>query len=347
MRIGVFGAGAIGGLLGARLAAAGEDVTFVARGPHLTAMQTNGVTLLSGGERLVVRPRCVADAAEAGIQDYVIVTLKAHALPAAAAAIGRMMGPDSALVTGVNGIPYWYFHGLDSPFRGRIVESVDPAGAVSRELPPSQAIGCVVYPAAEVMAPGVIAHTYGDRFSLGEPDGSRSARVEALSKAIIAAGLKAPVRPRIRDEIWVKLWGNLCFNPLSALTGATLDVLTARPDLRAVCAAMMAEAQRVAEALGVRFAITLDKRIEGAAEVGAHRTSMLQDLERGRPMEIDALLGAVVELGALVGQAMPLCSSVRARGGARARPARWLPPPPPLAWGRRSESVNRARKIKP
>lgn len=321
MRIGIFGAGAIGGLLGVRLAAAGAEVTFVARGPHLAAMRANGVTLLSGGERTVVRARCVADAAEAGVQDYVVVTLKAHSLTAAAPAIAVMMGPESALVTGINGVPYWYFYGLDGAWRDRRVDSVDPGGRIWEMLPPRQAIGCVVYPAAEVVEPGVIAHSYGDRFSLGEPDGSRGPRVEALSRMLIAGGLKAPIRPRIRDDIWVKLWGNLCFNPLSALTGATLDVLAGRDDLRAICRAMMVEAQAVGEALGVRFSIDVDKRIEGAGEVGAHKTSMLQDLERGRPMEIDALLGAVVELGGLTGHAMPTCRTVLALVRARARQA--------------------------
>ena len=319
MKVAIFGAGAIGGLLGVRLAQAGADVTFVARGPHLAAMQANGVTLHSGGGSVTVRPRCVADAGEAGVQDAVIVTLKAHSLPGAAPQIARMMGPNTALVTAVNGVPYWYFHGLEGPWRDRRVASVDPSGVLWETLPPSQAIGCVVYPAAEVVAPGVIAHSYGDRFSLGEPDGSRSARVEAISRLLIAGGLKAPVRPRIRDEIWVKLWGNLTFNPVSALTGATLDRLTGRPDLRALCRSMMVEAQGVAEALGVKFAIGIDKRIDGAAEVGVHKTSMLQDLERGRPMEIDALLGAVVELGGITGQAMPICEAVLALVRERAR----------------------------
>jgi len=310
VKVAVFGAGAIGGFLGVRLFQAGVDVTFVARGPHLVAMQTDGVTLRQGQESVTVRPRCVGSAAEAGVQDYVVVTLKAHGLPAAAASIATMMGTDSALVTGVNGIPYWYFYGLDSPFRDRAVESVDPGGKLWSVLPPSQAIGCVVYPAAEVIAPGVIEHLYGDRFTLGEPDGSRSPRVEAFSKALIAAGLKAPVRPRIRDELWVKLWGNLAFNPISALTGATLDRITGDDELRALCRGMMLEAKTVAESLGVRFGIDVDKRIAGGAEVGVHKTSMLQDLERGRPMEIDALLGAVVELGAMVEQSMPLCRAV-------------------------------------
>ena len=321
MKIAIFGAGAIGGFLGARLALAGIDVTFIARGPHLAAMRADGLRLLSGGKSENVPVRALADAAEAGPQDAVIVTLKAHALPEAAPAIARLFGPETMLVTGVNGVPYWYFHGLDGPWRDRRVRSVDPEGDLWDRLPPARVIGCVVYPAAEVVAPGVIEHIYGDRFSLGEPDGSRSARIEALSRCLIAAGLKAPVRPRIRDEIWVKLWGNLAFNPLSALTVATLDRLTGEADLRAVARAMMVEAQAVAEALGTRFAIDVDRRIEGAAEVGAHKTSMLQDLERGRKMEIDALLGAVVELGDLTGHAMPICRTILALVRERGRSA--------------------------
>ena len=321
MKVAIFGAGAIGGMMGVKLAAGGADVTFIARGPHLAAMQADGVTLRSAGAAVTVHPRCVADAAEAGVQDYVIVTLKAHSLPGAAPAIAKMMGPHTALITAINGVPYWYFHGLDGTWKDRRLESVDPGGVLWNTLPPAQAIGCVVYPAAEVVSPGIIEHTYGDRFSLGEPDGSRSPRVEAISQLLIASGLKAPVRPRIRDEIWVKLWGNLTFNPVSALTGATLDKLTGQPDLRALCRSMMVEAQGVAEALGVKFALTVDKRIDGAAEVGVHKTSMLQDLERHRPMEIDALLGAVVELGGMVGQAMPICAGVLAMVRERARHA--------------------------
>jgi len=319
MRIAIFGAGAIGGFMGAKLARAGCDVTIVARGPHLAAMQANGIVLRSGGEEVAVRPRCVADTGEAGIQDFVVVTLKAHGLPGAAPQIARMMGPQTALVTGINGVPYWYFYGMDSLYRDRVVQSVDPGGTLWKILPPSQAIGCVVYPAAEVVEPGVIEHTYGDRFTLGEPDGTRSARIEAFSAALIGAGLKAPIRPRIRDEIWVKLWGNMAFNPISALTGATLADITGNPALRDLTRTLMLEGQKVAEALGVKFAISVDKRIEGAAEVGAHKTSMLQDLERGRPMEIDALLGAVVELGDVVGVDMPIARSVLALVRERAR----------------------------
>jgi 2-dehydropantoate 2-reductase len=322
MRLCIFGAGAIGGLMAARLAARGDvEVTVIARGPHLAAMQAHGLKLLSEGGETVVRPRCVASAAEAGVQDYVVVTLKAHSLPGAAAQMQPLLGPETAVVSAVNGVPWWYFHGLGGPHEGRVVESVDPGGVVSALLPPSRAIGCIVYPAAEVIAPGVIEHTYGDRFSLGEPDGSRSPRVQRLSEALIAAGFKAPVRPRIRDELWVKLWGNLAFNPISALTTATLDVLIADDGQRGVARAMMLEGQRVAEALGVRFAIDVDKRIAGAAEVGAHKTSMLQDLERGRPMEIEALLGAVVELADLVGEPAPTCRTVLALVRARAKAA--------------------------
>jgi 2-dehydropantoate 2-reductase len=321
MRIGIFGAGAIGGYLGVKLAQAGCNVTILARGPHLAAMQANGIVLRSAGGEVRVRPNCVADAADAGPQDYVIVTLKAHSLPAAAPQIARMMGPDTALVTGINGVPYWYFYGLDGPYRDRPVQSVDPGGTLWHTLPPSCAIGCVVYPAAEVVAPGIIEHTYGDRFTLGEPDGSRSPRIEALSKVLIEAGLKAPVRPRIRDELWVKLWGNMALNPISALTGATIARITGEPALRALTRTLMLEGLAVAEALGVKFAIGVDRRIEGAADVGEHRTSMLQDLERGRPMEIDALLGAVVELGEIVGQPMPTARTVLALVRERARQA--------------------------
>lgn len=322
MRICIFGAGAIGGLMAAKLALKGEaEVIVIARGPHLVAMQADGLRLVSEGREVVARPRCVASAEEAGPQDYVVVTLKAHSLPGAAQQMQPLLGPETAVVSAVNGVPWWYFHGIEGAHAGRIVESVDPGGVVTRLLPPARAIGCIVYPAAEVSAPGIIDHTYGDRFSLGEPDGSRSPRAQKLSEALIAAGFKAPVRPRIRDELWVKLWGNLAFNPISALTTATLDVLIADDEQRAVARAMMLEGQRVAEALGVRFAIDVDKRIAGAAEVGAHKTSMLQDLERGRPMEVEALLGAVVELADLVGEPAATCRTVLALVRARARAA--------------------------
>jgi 2-dehydropantoate 2-reductase len=325
MRIAVFGAGAIGGLLAVKLHQAGAQVSIVARGPHLAAIREKGLTLRSEGQTTTVSLPCTDNAAEAGPQDFVFVTLKANALAPAAEQIASLLGPETALVTGVNGVPYWYFFGLDGPWRDRRIESVDPGGKLWDILPPRQAIGCVVYPAAEVVEPGVIEHTYGNRFTLGEPDGAKSARTEALSQMLGRAGFKAPVRSNIRDEIWVKLWGNLAFNPLSALTGSTLDRLAGRPDLRAVARTMMAEAAEVAEALGVRFPVSLDRRIDGAGEVGVHKTSMLQDLERGRPMEIDALLGAVVELADLTGKDTPLCRAVLALVRERARLAGCYP----------------------
>jgi 2-dehydropantoate 2-reductase len=320
MKICIFGAGAIGGLMAAKLAAKGEaEVTVIARGPHLAAMQANGLKLISDGQETVVHPRCVASAAEAGPQDYVVITLKAPALAGAAAQMQPLIGEGTTIVSAVNGVPWWYFHKLAGPYEGRRVTSVDPTGEVGRLLPPEKVLGCIIYPAAEVPEPGVIEHTYGDRFTLGEPDGSRSDRAMALSAALSAAGFKAPVRPKIRDEIWIKLWGNLAFNPLSALTTATLDVITGDAELRAVCRQMMLEAQAVAETLGVRFAIDVDKRIAGGAEVGAHKTSMLQDLERGRPMEVDALLGSVVELAGITEVPAPTCRTVLALLRTRAR----------------------------
>ncbi len=312
MRICIFGAGAIGGYLAVELALAGQDVTVIARGPHLAAMQANGLRLRIGGTEKVARIRAVQDPAEAGPQDYVFVTLKAHSVPPVAGQIARLLGPETAIVTGMNGVPYWYFHGIDSPWRDRRIEAVDPGGVLSEKLPAARVIGCVVYPACEVPEPGVIEHIEGDRFTLGEPDGSKSARAEALGQAMVAAGFKAPVRPNIRDEIWIKLWGNLAFNPLSALTRATLDVLATEPEIRGVARAMMVEAQAIAEKLGVRFRIDVDKRIAGAAAVGAHKTSMLQDMERGRPMEIDALVTAVQEMGRLTETPTPTIDTVLA-----------------------------------
>jgi 2-dehydropantoate 2-reductase len=325
MKIAIFGAGAIGGYLAVKLHQAGAEVTVIARGPHLAAIREKGLTLKSEGQTITVRLPATDKAAEAGRQDHVIVTLKANGLPGAAPEIAKLMGPETSLVTGINGVPYWYFYGLDGPWRDRVVESVDPGGRLWQFLPPSRVIGCIVYPAAEVIEPGVIEHTYGNRFSLGEPDGSKSTRIEALAQLFGQAGLKAPIRTNIRDEIWVKLWGNLAFNPLSALTGSTLDRLAFRPDLRGVARAMMEEAAQVAEALGARFAVSIDKRIDGAGEVGVHKTSMLQDLERGRPMEIDALLGAVVELGGLTGKPTPHCASILALLRERARQAGLYP----------------------
>jgi 2-dehydropantoate 2-reductase len=312
MKVCVYGAGAIGGLLGGRLAKAGVEVGLVARGPHLAAMRERGLTLQAEDGSFTVHPTATADPAELGLQDHVIVALKAHQVPGVVGAMQPLLGPGTAVVMAVNGVPWWYFHGLEGPFEGRRLPSVDPGDVQWQGIGPERVIGCVVYPAAEVVEPGVIRLVEGDRFTLGEPSGERTERVERLSRALIEAGFKAPVRPRIRDEIWVKLWGNLSFNPLSALTHATLDVVCTDDGVRAVARAMMVEAQEIGERLGVRFGVSVDKRIAGAAAIGAHKTSMLQDLERGRPMEIDALVTAVQEMGRLVGVPTPTIDTVLA-----------------------------------
>ncbi|MCX7372239.1 MAG: 2-dehydropantoate 2-reductase [Alphaproteobacteria bacterium] len=313
MKICVFGAGAIGGFMAARLAKAGAaEVSVVARGPHLAAIQQRGLILREGGIDTVTQPRAAASAAELGVQDYVVITLKAHSVPPVVPAMAPLIGPDTAVVMAVNGVPWWYFHALEGPYKDMRLASIDPGDVQWNAWGPQRVIGCVVYPAAEVPEPGVIEVLEGDRFTLGEPDGSRSERVTRLSEALIAAGLKAPIRPRIRDEIWVKLWGNLSFNPISALTHATLEQIVGDPGTRAVVRTMMLEAQAIAEKLGVKFPIGVDKRIDGAGAVGAHKTSMLQDLERGRPMEHEALLGAVAELGRITETPTPSIDTVLA-----------------------------------
>ncbi|MGA1025720.1 MAG: 2-dehydropantoate 2-reductase [Lutimaribacter sp.] len=322
MKICIFGAGAIGGYMAVKLVQAGADVSLVARGPHLAAMRDNGLTLIEeDGQETTVAVRASDDPAELGVQDYVIVTLKAHSVPPVVARMQPLIGPNTTIVSGVNGVPWWYFHGLEGPYQGTRLASVDPGDAQWNGFGPDRVLGCVVYPAAEVIRPGVIKHIEGNRFSLGEPDGSKSDRATALSQALAAAGLKAPVRPRIRDEIWVKLWGNLSFNPISALTHATLDVLCTDPGTRAVARGMMVEAQEIAEKLGVKFPIDVDRRIDGGAAVGAHRTSMWQDLDAGRPMEIDALVSAVQELGRLTNTPTPTIDTVLALVQLRAKTA--------------------------
>jgi len=323
MKICVFGAGAIGGYMGAKLAQAGAEVSLVARGPHLAAMKARGLRLIEeeSGTDETVPVRVAEDASELGEQDYVIVTLKAHSVPPVVGKMQPLIGAGTTVVSGVNGVPWWYFHKIGGPLEGTRLASVDPGDAQWTGFGPDRVLGCVVYPAAEVIEPGVVRHIEGNRFSLGEPDGSRSERALRLSRALASAGLKAPVRPKLRDEIWVKLWGNLSFNPISALTHATLDVLCTDPGTRGVARAMMLEAQAIAEKLGVKFPIDVERRIEGGAAVGAHRTSMLQDLDLGRPMEIDALVGSVQELGRITGTPTPAIDTVLALVALRARVA--------------------------
>ena len=310
MKICIFGAGAIGGYMGVKLAQVGADVSLVARGPHLEAMKKNGLRLLERESDVTVPVAASENPEDLGFQDYLIITLKAHSVPSIIEKVRPLVNEKTTIVSGVNGIPWWYFHKIGGEFEGIKLASVDPGNVQWESFGPNKVLGCVVYPAAEVLEPGVIKHIEGNRFSLGEPDGSKSDRALKLSKVLTEAGLKAPVRPKLRDEIWVKLWGNLSFNPISALTHATLDVLCTDIGTRDVARKMMLEAQSIAEKLGVKFPIDVERRIDGGAAVGAHRTSMLQDLDQGRPMEVDALVTSVQELGRITNTPTPVIDIV-------------------------------------
>jgi 2-dehydropantoate 2-reductase len=319
MRIAVYGAGSIGGYLAVHLARAGAEVAVVARGATLAAIREQGLRLVTAKGTLEARPRCAEDPSQLGRQDYVILAVKAHSIPAIVDRVQPLLGLETAVVTAANGIPWWYFYKHPAPWENLRLESVDPGGRIWSGIGAERAIGCVVYPACQIESPGVIVHESGDRFTLGEPDGTTSERSRNLAAVLIQAGIKAPVRSRIRNEIWVKLWGNVSFNPISALTGATLDVITGDPATRALARSMMIEAREIGERLGVDFGIDVDKRIAGAAAVGEHKTSMLQDLERGREMEIDAIVAAVQELGSKVGVPTPHIDTVLALVRQRAR----------------------------
>jgi len=308
----IYGAGAIGGLIGAHLARTGEEVTLIARGPHLAAMRERGLKVSGHSGTFTVHPRATEDPAEAGPQDYVIVALKAHAVAGVAEKMKPLLGPNTAVVMAVNGVPWWYFHGLDGPYQDRRLPIVDPEDRQWRHIGPERVIGCVVYPAAEITAPGELHHVENDRFTLGEPSNQKTERVLALSRAFVAAGFKAPAKTDIRTEIWVKLWGNVAFNPISARTGGTLKGICDDPSTRGVARAVMQEAEAIANKLGITMPIPVDRRIDGAAGVGEHKTSMLQDFERGRPVELDAIVGAVAELGRLVGQPTPMIDAIYA-----------------------------------
>ncbi len=297
----IFGAGAIGGYVGARLAMKDEaQVSLVARGAHLAAMQANGLVLKQGGETYTLHPRVTDDPRQLGHQDFIILTLKAHAVAGVIDQMQPLIGPDTAILFAQNGIPWWYFHGSGGPHEGRTLESVDPGGTIWKRIGPERALGSVVWQAAEIEAPGVIAHHYGDRMPIGEPSGERTPRAVELGRLLTSAGIKSPVRPNLRNEIWLKLWQNLSFNPVSVLTNGTLAELAADPGTRRVIGAMMEEARAVAETFGITFLVDVEERIDMTAKAGAHRTSMLQDVEAGRPTELEALLGVVIELGRLV-----------------------------------------------
>jgi 2-dehydropantoate 2-reductase len=314
MKVAIVGVGAIGGYVGTRLALAGEDVTFIARGTNLEALRTRGIRLIgaNGSEEAVSQVRATDDYSEVGPQDIIVLAMKAHQVEAVAGQVPTLFGPDTVVVPMQNGIPYWYFHAHRGDLAGTRVHSVDPEGVIFERIPCERVIGCVVYPAAELVSPGVIKHVEGNRFPVGEPDGLISQRVTQVAQCFIRGGMQAPILSDIRSEIWLKLWGNLTFNPISALSRATLAGICQYPPSRAIAAAMMGEAQTVAHKLGITFRLPLEKRIAGAEKVGHHKTSMLQDVENARTLEIDALLGSVVELARLTDTPTPHIDTVYA-----------------------------------
>jgi len=305
MKICVVGAGAIGGYMAVRLADAGHEVTAIARGPHLAAIRANGLTLLEGDERRVAHVAATDRIEEAGPQDLVLLALKAHQIAQVVGALPSLFGDDTVMVTLQNGIPWWYFQKLGGPYADRVVETVDPGGVLFTAIDPDRLIGCIAYPAATIAEPGVIQHVEGNKFPVGELDGQVTDRLTRVSAVFEQAGFTSRVLDDIRSEIWLKLWGNLTFNPISALTHATLVDICQFPLSRTLAATMMTEAQAVAERLGAHFRVPMERRIAGAEAVGRHKTSMLQDVEAGKPLEIDGMLGVVVELAEVTGVEVP------------------------------------------
>lgn len=324
MKIAIVGAGAIGAFLGAKLALSGEDVYLIARGQHLKEMQAYGVKVRSPEGDFDAHPTATDDYESIGPVDFVFLTVKAHSLTEIAPKLAPLLGPETAVVSAQNGIPWWYFQSHGGQFDGAPIESVDPGGIIANSIDPSRIIGCVIYPSTVIVQPGVIEHIEGNRFSIGELDGVNSERCKRFAQALISAGLRCPIRGHIRHDLWVKLLGNVVFNPLSALTGATLEEMATQPEASDTVRAVMAEADAVAEALGMRLPLTIDQRIDGARKVGPHKTSMLQDLESDRPMELDSVVGVVIELGEKLGLPMPhtktLYASVRLLEQVRAKP---------------------------
>ena len=311
MKICVVGAGAIGGMMAARLAQAGHEMSVIARGAHLDAIRTNGLKYIEGDEEVVITDLvATAEMSEITGQDLVLLGVKAHQIEPIADKLMPMLADDGVILTLQNGIPWWYFQKLGGDYQDRIVRTVDPEGKIAAAIDPDRIIGCIAFPAATIEAPGVIRHIEGHRYPVGELDGSESERVKAICEAFVGAGFKSFVLPDIRSEIWLKLWGNLTFNPISALTHSTLVDICQFPQTRALAAQMMSEAQQIAEKLGASFRVTIERRIEGAENVGKHKTSMLQDLEAGKLLEIDGMLGVVVELGEMTETPTPAIDTV-------------------------------------
>ena len=314
MKYAIIGAGAVGGYVGVKLALSGEDVTFIVRGANLDAIRENGVKLImsDGTEYVAKDVKATNNYDDVGPVDVVILAMKAHQVEAVVDDVPKLFGPDTVVVTMQNGVPYWYFHKHGGPYEGARIQSVDPTGQIAEKIPADRVLGCVVYPASELIAPGVIKHIEGDRFPIGELDGSISERAQKVSESFIKAGFKSPILENIRSEIWLKLWGNLTFNPISSLSHSTLVDICQYPLTRELAGDMMIEAQRIANKLGIEFRVPLEKRIQGAERVGKHKTSMLQDIEAGREPEIDALVGSVVELGRITHTATPHINTVYA-----------------------------------
>jgi 2-dehydropantoate 2-reductase len=312
MKFAIVGAGAIGAFLGAMLARAGEDITLIARGAHLRAMQQHGVRVRGEIGDFQVKVKAIDDPQKAGEVDVVVLTLKTHSVPSIAASLTPLLGMKTSVLTAQNGFPWWYFYRHGSEWEGTRVESVDPGGVISQNLDPARVVGCVVYPSTQIIEPGVVLHTEGTRFAIGEPDGSKSERCRRIAEVFINAGLRCPVRTNIRHDIWVKLMGNVAYNPISALTGATLLQIVQYSETRDLAAAIMGETEAVAGKLGINIGITIEQRLEGAEKVGHHKTSMLQDIEAGKPTELEAIVGAVIELGNKLGIELPHTKSVYA-----------------------------------
>lgn len=313
MKICVVGAGAIGGFMGARLAQQDHEISLIARGPHLAAIRQDGLKLLQDNEEIVARNVVATDdIGELPVQDVVLLALKSHQIVSVLDRLPGIIGPETVMVTLQNGIPWWYFQKLPGTYEDRIVETVDPGGVLLKSINPDCLLGCIAYPAAFIAQPGVIRHVEGIRFPLGELDGHLSERANRVSEALVDAGFKSPVLEDIRSEIWLKLWGNLSFNPISAMTHSTLEAICRFPLTRELAATMMTEAMEVAEKLGASFRVSLERRIEGAEKVGKHKTSMLQDVEAGKPLEIDGMLGVVIELAQMTGTPIPTLKAVYA-----------------------------------
>lgn len=313
MKICVVGAGAIGGFMGARLAQRDHEISLIARGPHLAAIRQDGLRLVQDNEEIVARNVVATDdIGELPVQDVVLLALKSHQIVSVLDRLPGIIGPETVMVTLQNGIPWWYFQKLPGTYEDRIVETVDPGGVLLKSINPDCLLGCIAYPAAVIAEPGLIRHVEGIRFPLGELDGNLSERANRVSEALVDAGFKSPVLEDIRSEIWLKLWGNLSFNPISAMTHSTLEAICRFPLTRELAATMMTEAMEVAEQLGASFRVSLERRIEGAEKVGKHKTSMLQDVEAGKPLEIDGMLGVVIELAQMTGTPIPTLKAVYA-----------------------------------